>query len=594
MSAPQLHIFEFGDFRVEAHTRRLLHKGDSVPLTPKVFDTLLYLVENRGKVVEKDDLMHAVWPDTVVEENNLNQNISTLRRVLGESRGENRFIATIPGKGYRFIAPVELAPAALAAIPTRVTLAVLPFENLSADPEREYLADGLTEETIATLGQIDPDHLSVIGRTSVMSYKRTTKSLAEIGHELDAAYLIESSIRAEGGHLRITSKLIRVSDQVQIWSASYDSEPNSMLAFQRELSAAIAEQVHLHLSPDRLSALARRHSRNAEAYDLYLRGRHFWNQLTPPATRRAIEYFGRAAELDPNYALAWSGLADSYSAGPINGDAPPLAVWPRAKEAATNAIKAEPELAEVQTSLGFLKFWLEWDWPGAEAAFRKAVSLDPSYPLPHRMIGILLSHMGRPEEARPAIRRARELDPLLAVHQALSSQVAFSGREYSEAVQFARQSIVVDPEFWVGYMQLAQALEQLGQNDQALDALTSAGRFSGGNSKVVALRGYIFAKLGRTVEAREVLRTLVAIARERYVPPYAMALVHAGLSEPDDSFEWLDRAFDLHDVHLIFLPVDPKWDPFRADARFAGLLNRAGLPIPVLPAVRTTHSPGMV
>src|SRR5271167_1783223 len=594
MSTPQPHIFEFADFRVEAQTRRLLHKGDPVPLTPKVFDTLLYLIENRGKVVEKDDLMQAVWPDTVVEENNLNQNISTLRRVLGESRGENRFIATIPGKGYRFIAPVGLAPAALGAIPTRVTLAALPFENLSADPQREYLADGLTEETIATLGQIDPDHLSVIGRTSVMSYKRTTKSLAEIGHELDAAYLIESSIRAEGGHLRITSKLIRVSDQVQIWSASYDSEPSSMLAFQRELSAAIAEQVHLHLSPDRLSALARRHSRNAEAYDLYLRGRHFWNQLTPPATRRAIEYFGRAAELDPSYALAWSGLADSYCAGPINGDAPPLAVWPRAKEAAANAIKAEPELAEVQTSLGFLKFWLEWDWPGAEAAFRKAVSLDPSYPLPHRMMCILLSHMGRPEEARPAIRRARELDPLLAVHQALSSQVAFSGREYSEAVQFARQSIVVDPEFWVGYMQLAQALEQLDQTDQALDALTSAGRFSGGNSKVVALRGYIFAKLGRTAEAREVLRTLVAIARERYVPPYAMALVHAGLSEPDDSFEWLDRAFDLHDVHLIFLPVDPKWDPFRGDARFAALLNRAGLPIPVLPAVRATHSPGMV
>jgi TolB-like protein len=226
--------------------------------------------------------MQVVWPDTVVEENNLNQNISTLRRALGESRGENRFIATIPGKGYRFIATVELAAATLAAIPKRVTLAVLPFENLSADPQREYLADGLTEETIATLGQIDPDHLSVIGRTSVMSCKRTTKSLAEIGLELDAAYLIESSIRAEGGHLRITSKLIRVSDQVQIWSASYDSEPRSMLAFQRELSAAIAEQVHLHLSPDRLSALARRHSRNAEAYDLYLRGRHFWNQLTPP------------------------------------------------------------------------------------------------------------------------------------------------------------------------------------------------------------------------------------------------------------------------------------------------------------------------
>lgn len=594
MTASQRGIFEFDDFRMDAGKRLLLRKGEIVPLTPKVFDTLLYLVENRGKIIEKDDLMRAIWPDTVVEENNLNQNISMLRRVLGENRGENRYIATVPGKGYRFIAPVEFASAAPAEVAAHVTLAVLPFENLSADPEREYLADGLTEETIATLGQIDPEHLRVIGRTSVMSYKRTTKSLAEIGRELDAAYLIESSMRAEGGRLRITSKLIRVSDQVQIWSASYDSEPSSMLTFQRELSAAIAKQVHLRLSPDRLNALARRHSRNAEAYDLYLRGRHFWNQLTPPATRRAIEYFGHATELDPNYALAWSGLADSYSAGPINGDAPPQLVWPRAKEAAANAVKAEPGLAEVQTTLGFLKFWLEWDWPGAEAALRKAVSLDASYPLAHRMLGIVLAHMGRPEEARPAIRRARELDPLLAVHHALSSQVAFSGREYSEAVQFARQSIVVDPEFWVGYMQLAQALEQLGQNDQALDALNSAGRFSGGNSKVVALRGYIFAKLGRTDEAREVLRTLVAIARERYVPPYAMALVHAGLGEQDDSLEWLSRSFDVRDVHLIFLPIDPKWDPLRADQRFSALLNRAGLPISALPAVSTTHAPGMV
>ncbi len=584
MSASESHIFEFGDFRVEADKRRLLHRGEAVPLTPKVFDTLLLLLQHKGEIVEKDDLMRAIWPDTVVEENNLNQNISTLRRVLGQNQNENRCILTVPGKGYRFVADVKVSdavkpsPATSHEQPatTTVTLAVLPFESIGAEPEREYLADGLTEETIATLGQIDPNHLSVIGRTSVMTYKRTTKSLAEIGRELRAAYLIESSIRAEGGRLRITSKLIRVSDQVQIWSASYDSEPSSMLAFQRELSAAIAAQVHLRLSPDRLSALARRHSRNAEAYDLYLRGRHFWNQLTPAATRRAIDYFARAAELDPNYALAWSGLADSYTAGPINGDAPPQLVWPRAREAAANAIKAEPELAEVQTTLGFLKFWLEWDWPGAEAAFRKAIVLDPNYPLAHRMLGIVLAHLGRQEEARPAIRRARELDPLLAVHHALSSQVAFCGREYSEAAQFARQSIVVDPEFWVGHLQLAQALEQLGQIEPALDALSSAGRFSGGNSKVVSLRGYIFAKLGRKDEAREVLRTLVAIARERYVPPYAVALVHAGLGEPDDTFEWLERSFGVHDVHLVFLPVDPKWDALRADPRFLSLLKRCG------------------
>ena len=210
----------------------------------------------------------------------------------------------------------------------------------------------------------------------------------------------------------------------------------------------------------------------------------------------------------------------------------------------------------------------------------KAIGDDRGMRICLNNLGGAFNNMGRHKEARPAMRRARELDPLLAVHQALSSQVAFCGREYSEAVQFARQAIVVDPEFWIGHLQLAQALEQLGQSEQALEALTSAGRFSGGNSKVVALRGYIFAKLGRAGEAREVLRTLVAIARERYVPPYAMALVHAGLGEGDDAFEWLDRAFEAHDVHLVFLPIDPKWDGLRADPRFAALLKRAGLPIP--------------
>ena len=396
-------------------------------LTPKVFDTLLYLVERSGKVVEKEELMHAIWPDTAVEENNLSQNISTLRRVLGESRGENLYIATVPGKGYRFIAGVETVRCSPEALSQKVTLAVLPFENLSSDPEREYLADGLTEETSASLGQIDPEHLGVIGRTSVSAYKRTTKTVAEIGRELDADYLIESSLRAEGERLRITCKLIRVRDQVQIWSASFDSEPTSLLNFQRELSRAIAQQIQLRLSPERLNALARRQTRNAEAHDLYLRGRHFFNQLTPGTTKRAIENYARATALDPEYALAWSGLADAFAASPINGDAPPLVVAPRAREAAAHAVHAEPNLAEAQTSLGLVKFWFDWDWAAAQTALRKAISLDPSYAFAHRMLGILLAHMGRHDEAQAAIRRARELDPLVAVEHALSAQSGVRG-----------------------------------------------------------------------------------------------------------------------------------------------------------------------
>ena len=579
MSGPQPGVYKFGEFRIEVGKRLLLRGGAPVALTPKAFDTLLHLIQNRQRVVEKDELMQAIWPDTSVEENNLNQNISTLRRVLGETRGENRYIATTPGKGYRFIADVEGGGALsvpVQAAPERVTLAVLPFENLSSDPEREYLADGLTEETIAALGQIDPEHLGVIGRTSVMNYKKTTKTLGEIGSELGASYLVESTLRGEGGRFRVTSKLIRVKDQMQVWTASYDGEPASVLNFQRELSAAIAEQIRLRLSPERLNALARRQTRNAEAYDLYLRGLHYWHQLTPPTTRRAVECFSHATQLDPEYALAWSGLADANAASPINGDSPPLVMWPLAREAAARSVAAEPNLAEAQTSLGFVKFWFDWDWLMAEAAYRKAIELDPNYPMAHRMLGIVLAHMGRYAEARPEMARLRELDPLLAINHALSAQVAFAGREYAAALQFARQAIVVDPEFWIGLFQLGQAYEQSGESELALEALNKAERFSGGNSKAISLRGYLFAKLGRANEAREVLSTLEAIARERYVPPYAMALVHAGLGESELALEWLDRALAVRDVHLAFLPVDPKWDAFRGDPRFQALLKRCG------------------
>ncbi len=576
MRREELQIYGFEDYRLDAGKLLLSRAGEPVPLTPKVFATLLLLVTHAGEVLEKEELIRTVWPDAIVEENNLNQNISALRRALGESRGENRYIATVPGRGYRFIPNVQTISETASEEPEHVKIAVLPFENIGAGNDRDYLADGLTEETIASLGQIDPEHIRVIGRTSVMSYKRTVKSLAEIGRELDATYLVESSLRAEGERFRITSKLIRVRDQLQTWSASFDSEPGSILAMQSELSKTIAEQVRLRLSPERLRALARRQTRNAEAYNLYLHGRHFWQQLSPPTTRKGIEYFTRATELDSSYALAWSGLADCYTSGPVNGDAQPQIVWPLAREATRHAVEAEPNLAEVQTSLGSLKFWLDWEWPAAESAYRKAIQLDPNYPLGHRMLGVALSHMCRHEEAQAEIRRARELDPLYVMHQSLSSQIAFAARNYSAAVQFARHAIVVDPEFWIAQVHLAQVYIELGENELALAALNHPGKF-GVNSKAIALRGYVFARMGRIEDAMEVLNTLLSISKERYVPPYAMAIVHAGLKQYDLALQWLDRCCDARDVHVVFLTVDPKWDPMRGDARFSRLLHRCGL-----------------
>jgi DNA-binding winged helix-turn-helix (wHTH) protein/tetratricopeptide (TPR) repeat protein len=577
MQSEELLIYEFGDYRLDAGKLLLSRAGEPVPLSPKVFETLVLLVKNAGQVLEKEELIRTVWPDVIVEENNLNQNVSILRRVLGESRGEHRFIATVSGRGYRFLPEVRRISEDASREAEHVRIGVLPFENIGAGPDREYLVDGLTEETIASLGQIDPEHISVIGRTSVMSYKRTVKTLAEIGKELNATYLVESSLRAEGDRLRIIAKLIRVRDQLQIWSASYDSGPGSMLAMQSELSKTIAEQIRLRLSPDRLRALGRRQTRNAEAYNLYLHGRHFWQQLSPPTTRKAIEYFTRATELDPNYALAWSGLADCCTSGPVNGDAPPQVVWPRARETAANALKAEPDLAEVQTSIGSLKFWLDWDWPAAEAAYRKAIELDPGYPLAHRMLGVALSHMCRHQEAAASIRRARELDPLYVMHQSLSSQIAFGARDYPAALQFARQAIAVDPEFWIAQIHLAQVCIELGEHEVALAALNHSARL-GMNSKALALRAYLFARMGRIEESQDAMNALLSISRERYVPPYALALAHVGLEQNDLALQWLEKCYEARDVHVAFLTIDPKWDPVRADARFKALLERCGIP----------------
>ena len=296
--------FRFGDFELDVAGYSLRRGGQQVRLERRPMDLLILLVQRRRELVSRNDIVERLWgPGVFVDvDMGVNTAIRKIRQVLGDAPETPAFVETVSGKGYRFIAAVEaVQPAAAPSASRAVTLAVLPFENLGGTPEHDYIADGFTEEATTALGQIDPEHLSVIGRTSVMGYKRTTKSLADIGRELGATYVIEGSIRAEGQRWRVTSKLIRVRDQVQTWSASFDSEPSSMLEFQRELSQAIAEPIRLRLSPERLTALGRRQSRSPEAYDLYLRGRHLWNQLTPPTNRRAVEHFARATELDPEY-----------------------------------------------------------------------------------------------------------------------------------------------------------------------------------------------------------------------------------------------------------------------------------------------------
>lgn len=570
---PRPVTLRFGEFELDLAAFSLRRRGRAVRVERKPLDVLVLLVERRGQLVTRTEIAHRLWgPDVFVDiDSALNSVIRKVRQALRDSVEAPTFVETVTGRGYRFIASVDegVAPG------HPILLAVLPFVYLGGSAERDYIADGFTDEAIAALGQLDPSRLRVIGRTSVMRYKVGTISLAAIGEELGVTHVLEGSIRAEGSRCRVTTTLIRLPEQTQLWSGSYDSQPSDMLEFQRSLCAALADQIRLRLDPGRLAALERRRSPHADAYDLYLQGRHLWNRLTPETSRRAVECYRRATELDGGFALAWSGLADAYAASPITGDVPPLMVWPRAKEAVARALSATPSLAESQTSAGLLHYWLNWDWPAAESAYRAAIDLDPGYVLAPRMLGVALAYMGRHDEARTAMRRARELDPLYAMHQALSAHVALLARAYEEGLQFARHAMVIDPHFWIGYFQFAQLCERVGRHDDALEALVTGERFNG-NSKMLSLRGYIYARQGRVGEARQVLQTLAAIGQERYVPPYASALVHMGLDEIDVAFEWLDRAVAARDVHLIFVPVDPKWDHLRLDARLRDLLRRCG------------------
>jgi TolB-like protein/DNA-binding winged helix-turn-helix (wHTH) protein/tetratricopeptide (TPR) repeat protein len=638
-------VLRFREFTLDLRSFQLLRSDRPVRLERRPMDLLILLVERCPALVTHEEIADRLWgKDVFVDvETGIHGAVRKVRQALRDSADRPAFIETVPARGYRFIAPVEVVngspslasdqqgeatgppdvmtrtgtsttsvmtgePASVRAVGgsrlrrvwlstaalvafiglltwywfapgdtnSRVTLAVLPFENLSGDGDRNYLAEGLAEELVVALDKIDPQRVSVIGRSSLKGYRRTAKSPVDVGRDLGADYLLDSSIRADNGRLRITAKLIRIRDQVQVWSDSYDRDPARLLELQRELSGAIADKISVRLSAERLAVLGRRQTQNPEAYDLYLRGLDFANQRTPPTTAMAIEYFERAVAIDPHYALAWSALAMAHAASPINSDAAPLEVWPRARAAANEAVRTAPDLAEAQFALGYVHWMFDWDWPAAERAFRHAIDRDPRNAQAQWTLGHLLSQMGRHGEAVPAARRARELEPLLPMAFTMSSQIAFQAHDQVAALDHARQAVVLNGAFWIGHMTLGQAYEQLGQYEPALDALTTATRFSGDNSKAVSVRAYTLAKAGRPREARDVLDTLEAISRKRYVPPYAFALIHAGLGERDAVFEWLERAYAARDVHLIFLTVDPKWDSYRADPRFIGLLTRCG------------------
>lgn len=572
-----------GQFVLDVSRYELTCAGKPVRMERIPMDLLILLVRENGRLVSRDEIIERLWGKDIFfdTDNSINTAIRKIRRALGEDPEKPRYIETVQGKGYRFKSRTDAVTGITAPLEEvdrpRIMLAVLPFENLSGDAGQEYFSDGLTEETIMRFGKMSPQRLGVIARTSSMAYKRTDKSVFQIGQELGVDYVLEGSVRREADRMRVTAQLIRVRDQTHLWADNFDRPSQSILDIHGEVGAAIAAQVQLELTPEGERQLRSQRPVNREAYDHYLHGRYHWARLTPPELIKAAEYFRKATQCDPEYALAYSGLADTLSAA-ITSEIPPRDVFPEAKAAIARALALDPESAEAHNADATIKFWFDWDFEGAEAATRKAISLNSNYFLAHLYLAHVLSNVGRHDEALETIRQARVLDPFSLLTNTMYGQFLYHAGQLEASIQQFRATLDMEWRFWIAHICLAKSYEQQGMYSEALAACDAAWEFSGGNSEALSLAGYIHAASGERAKAEAKIQQLLEQKAKRYVPSYSVALVFAGLGETETALQWLEQAFENRDVHMPFL-LDHKWNGLRSNEQFQQLLKRVGFSI---------------
>src|SRR4051812_42711215 len=500
MSGPEVPIYEFENFRLDAAKRLLTLRGELVPLTSKVFETLLHLVLHAGQLVAKDDLVRAVWPDTVVEENNLNQNISALRRLLGENRDKNRYIVTIPGQGYRFVAAVTRAEWAGVQPVRRRTIAVLPFSPLTAEGRDEALEIGMADTLIARLSNIRATVVRPL--SSVRKYTNLHQDTVAAGRELGVDSLLEGNIQREGSKIRVTARLISVVDGASLWAGTFDQEFTSVFALQDTISEKVTSALALRLGADEKKRLTRRYTENVEAYHLYLKGRYHLGKATKAGITKGIDFLQQAIDIDPTYALAYAELAEAYRRLPITSDVAPKEAFPKALAAASKALEMDEEIVDARMALGFTRLWFDWDWAESEREFKLAIDLNPSSGEAHMAYAVLLTCVGRHDEAVAQGQRAVELDPLSLIVNANQAQfLHWAGRD-DEAMARIEKTLEIDPNFWVANLALGRIHIQRGEYPQAISVLSKARDFSGGNSETVSLIGYAYARAGDISEAK--------------------------------------------------------------------------------------------
>jgi TolB-like protein/DNA-binding SARP family transcriptional activator len=577
---PLVQFYEFGPFRVDASQRLLARDGTPVPLTPKVFDTLLHLVQHCGTALHKDELMRSIWPDTVVEENNLNQNISILRRVLGDCRTEHRYIATVPGHGYQFVAEVKSSRERSSPLspPNDGSIAVLPFANLSTDANNQYFCDGLAEELINALAKLE--QIRVVARTSAFSFKGKETDVREIGRKLKVSTVLEGSVRKSGNRLRIMVQLINAMNGYHLWSERYDTEMQDIFDVQDEITLAVVGALKLKLLGKEKSAILRRHTASPKAYLFYLKGQYYRWKTAPEEFKKCCDYFDRAVKADPSFALGYFGLNSYYGYGSAWGVLPPLEGWPKAHAALTKALELDGTLPEAHLSLAAYLLVHDRNWAGAEKEIKRVLALNPRLAEIHHLYSFYFLALGRFDHAIAEGRRALESDPLSLIYGRSLGMCLHFSRRYDEAIAQYQETLELDQSNVSVHELLGLAYERQGRHGDAIAEWQKTAVLIGDHELAARLdSARAEGDLARAVceRARRGLEQASEKARAgEYFPAieYARALIRLGDSAQE--FCWLEKASSERNAFSLLLNTDPFYDDLRADDRFEHLRQLIG------------------
>ena len=585
--------YSFGPFDLDIAKQVLQRDGHSLPLKPKAFDVLAVLVENNDRVVCKDELLKQVWADSFVEEGNLAVCIFEIRRALGSSENGQRYVETVPRRGYRFVAIVSDETATLATqkpepsvtaasdrsvalngypIISKGSMAVLPFKFIGGEAD-EYLGLGMADALITRLSNLRP--VAVRPTTSVRKYNGWEDSIVA-GRELGVEWVLDGCVRKSRKRLRVTVQLVRMYDGALIWAEKFDEKATDIFAVEDSISEQVARALAFRLTGDEKKALAKRYTKNVDAHDEYLKGRFFFDKRTSEGLRKSINYFNQAIALDPEYALAYTGLADSFNMLHSYEALPLTESDLMAERALLKALELDPHLAEAHASLGHLRK-RQWDWPSAEIEFEKALELNPNYAIAHAWFGIYLVITGRTDNALIEINKALGLDPLSVTLNFCAGSVLYLARLYDRAIEQFRRTLELDSDFAAAQFCLGNAREAQGRYEEAAFEYRCTESRLRGAPEVMSSLARIDALVGKTDEAHAAIDALVLQSGERYVQPNFIALIYAALGNSDEAVHWLEKAYAEHDDDLGLLKIDPRWDGLRGDPRFLSLLERVGL-----------------